>query len=525
MGKTFSVVSLLAALSIGLVPTLTDAQPFDRRYDGYKIVRIAIEDASDLQTLERLDAASPEFQIWTDYVGLGSIDVRLSPGQKPVLDASGLSYTIQVEDWQRQLEQMFKGAGEPGFFDSYRTHNEHIGFLYNLADTYPDLAEVFTVGRSVEGRFMWAIRITGPGEDKPGVLYHGGQHGNEVLGPVVVAYLAEYLLTRYDTDPEVRALVDNVEWFLLTIMNPDGYEANGRSNANGYDLNRNWGGPGAQPNPFSQPETAAMRDLLLAHPNIRVHLDFHTFGRMILWPWGHSPDLCIDNPTYETLGDDMAELIFQFRGSDYDERGPAYTTIYPVYGGSIDYSYGELGLWAIVYELGNDYYGHSQPISEIMPTCQELTPAMLYLAEFVSDCNQNDIRDDDEIAGGQAEDCNANHVPDECEVFALDFDDDGVLDPCDPDLDGDGVPNGSDDCEYTPLGVVVDANGRPISDVNDNCLVGLYDFIRVGFCLDLSGPGTPAGNSFCTTYFDYDGDSDIDLEDAAGFARAFTGEP
>ncbi|MGD2110741.1 MAG: M14 family zinc carboxypeptidase, partial [Phycisphaerae bacterium] len=359
------------------------------------------------------------------------------------------------------------------------------------------------------------------GTDKPGLMYHGAQHGNEVMGAAVVAYMAEHLLTNYDTDPEVRALVDNVEWYLLTVMNPDGYSDNDRYNANNADLNRNWGGPGANPNPFSQPETAAMRDFFLAHPNVRAHLDFHTFGRMILWPWGHTPDPCVDDPTFRMIGDDMAALIFQSRGTDYDRRGPIYTTIYPVNGDSVGYTYGELGVWGIGFELG---YSHSMPTSEIIPTCQEMAPAMMYLAEFISDCNRNTILDSEEIIAGTVEDCNANTVPDECESF-LDFDGDGLLDPCDPDLDADGVPNTSDVCDYTPIGTPVDEDGRPLSDVNGNCDTDLGDFIRVGYCLDLSGPGTPTTSSFCTTYFDYDDNGVIDLTDVGGFMRAFTGEP
>ncbi len=521
MAKTIKAILFVAAFSVWLPAVVADTRPFEGRYDGYKLVRITINNEAELRALKALEAAGREFQIWSDHVGIGVVDARVSPEQAGVLEASGLSYTVEVDNWRRQLDEMFKGAGDPDFFDSYRTYQEHVWFLNDLADTYPDLAHACSVGRSVEGRFMWAIRITGPGDDKPGVLYHGAQHGNEVMGACVVAYLAEYLLTRYDTDPQVQTLVDDVEWYLLTIMNPDGYEANDRYNANGADLNRNWGGPGAQPNPFSQPETVAMRDFLVAHPNVRAHLDFHTYGRMIMWPWGHTEELCDDNATFEMLGDVMAELIFRVRGSDYADRGPIFTTIYPVNGGSVDYSYGVLGLWAITYELG---YSHSMPTSEIMPTCQELAPAMLHLGEFISDCNGNGTYDDEDIVSGYSDDCNENTVPDECEIF-LDFDGDGVLDPCDPDIDGDGVFNAPDECDYTPAGVPVDADGRPIGDSSGDCAISLIDFVRFGNCVSSSGPGTTSPSSFCIRLYDYDSDHDIDLADYSGFSKSFTGEP
>ena len=57
-----------------------------------------------------------------------------------------------------------------------------------------------------------------------------------------------------------------------------------------------------------------------------------------------------------------------------------------------------------------------------------------------------------------------------------DFDDDGTPDICDRDIDDDGVSNTLDACDFTPLGVPVDSNGRPHADLNHDCEVNLADF-------------------------------------------------
>ncbi len=52
-----------------------------------------------------------------------------------------------------------------------------------------------------------------------------------------------------------------------------------------------------------------------------------------------------------------------------------------------------------------------------------------------------------------------------------DFDEDGIPDDCDSDIDNDGVLNSIDLCDYTPLGMMVDGDGRPRGDMNDDCLL------------------------------------------------------
>jgi murein tripeptide amidase MpaA len=412
-GRTLPLSVCVIGLAAAAYVPPVQAKP--EGLDGYQVLRVTVENEAQLETLTALDEASTEFEIWSEVAGIGVVEVRVSPAQWLALEATGLAFEVQVKDLQRLLDELYATAETRAFFDTYRSYDEHVTFLNNLVAAYPGLAEMVDIGTSVQGRTLWAIRITGPGTDKPGLLYHGAQHGNEIMGTCVVSYLAEYILTHYGTDPDIQWLVDNVEWFLMPIMNPDGYEAGTRYNANGEDLNRNWGGPGAYPDPFSEPETAAVRDFLIDHANVRVHVDFHTHGWMILWPYGYTPELPDDNPTFEVLGDEMAERIYAVRGSDYYLRGPVYSTIYPVLGGSVDYSYGVLNRWAFAYELG---YSHTMPTSEILPTCQDITPAMLFLSGWISDCNENGVLDMEEIAAGTASDANDNGVPDVCEALA-----------------------------------------------------------------------------------------------------------
>ncbi|MBU0717536.1 MAG: hypothetical protein KJ749_04745, partial [Planctomycetes bacterium] len=459
-------------------------------YDGYQVVRIEIADEAELDTLRDLLTLYPDFELWSEALGIGLMDVRVAPAAVPLLDAADLCYDVIVADLQKHIDELYgvyDGRRGGNFFDVLRTYDEHVQFMTDLVTAYPDLAEMINLGLSVQGRPLWALRITGPGADKPGVMYNGAQHGNEQAGASVVAYAAQHLLINYDTDPNVATLVDRVEWLLVPIVNPDGYEAYDRMNAYDVDLNRNWGGPGAGydhippgPFPFSEPETAAMRDFFVSHPNVRTYIDFHGYGAFIVWPWGHRFERCLDHRTYRQLGLALENLAEEASGVDHS-IGQAYRRLYPVSGGSIDYAYGLRGAWAFTIEVFWPY----EPLE-----CTTYLPIMLHLATWVSDCNENGIPDGQDIAAGTSEDCNNNGVPDECESQE-DCNADGVLNICDlaasdiPDCNRNAIP---DECDIAD-GVSEDANANGVPDecepdCNGNRIVDECDID----CGDEDGP-------------------------------------
>lgn len=86
------------------------------------------------------------------------------------------------------------------------------------------------VGRSVHDRPIWEIRL---GDGDYVVLMLATIHGNEAAGTGLLEQLAE----RVREEP---ALLSGCTLVLLPCVNPDGYEAGTRLNAQGVDLNRNF---------------------------------------------------------------------------------------------------------------------------------------------------------------------------------------------------------------------------------------------------------------------------------------------
>ncbi len=143
------------------------------------------------------------------------------------------------------------------------------------------------IGRSVEGRPIEAYRF---GRGGPLLLIYGGIHGAYEWNTVD---LARRLLRYFSEDPD--ALPPAVRLIIIPVVNPDGLarisggrpfeevdfnsipiqrRQEGRLNANGVDLNRNWDNNwepvsywrsqevDAGSAPFSEPETRALRDFV-----------------------------------------------------------------------------------------------------------------------------------------------------------------------------------------------------------------------------------------------------------------------
>ena len=63
------------------------------------------------------------------------------------------------------------------------------------------------------------------------------------------------------------------------------------------------------PQPFSEPETAALRDFVVAHPNISIALDYHSQGNVFFPAHNFIHEDAIDATDLNTLSANMAEEI------------------------------------------------------------------------------------------------------------------------------------------------------------------------------------------------------------------------
>jgi hypothetical protein len=111
-------------------------------------------------------------------------------------------------------------------FDFYYSYEKVVEGLKALNAAYPQLTSLDQVGRSEEGRIIWAMTINNPktGEplSKPGVYADGNIHGNEIQATEVCLYLANRLLTEYGKNEEINRVVDHNVFYIIPVVNVDG---------------------------------------------------------------------------------------------------------------------------------------------------------------------------------------------------------------------------------------------------------------------------------------------------------------
>ncbi len=285
--------------------------------------------------------------------------------------------------------------------------------LRRLAESRPEIAELRAIGRSIENRPIWALRLGERTGSPDKVLFMGCHHAREWIAVEVPFRLAQELVERAD-DPKIAGWLSAGEIWVAPMVNPDGHEhcrtrerlwrKNRRRNPDGsigVDPNRNYGymwgtlnvptsshvpsdetyvGPRA----FSEPETRAVRDLV-ACATFRGVITYHSYSQLILYPWGYTDKPVTDPHDRETmigLAHQMHDLMKGIHGVVYTAQPSS--ALYPTAGDTTDWTYGEYGIPSFTIELRPKSHlegGFILPPSQIQPTWEENRPAAFRFIE------------------------------------------------------------------------------------------------------------------------------------------------
>ncbi len=111
-------------------------------------------------------------------------------------------------------------------FDRYYNYDDVVEALKVLHNAFPKLTTLEEIGKSEEGRGIYALTInnpeTGDALSKPGVYVDGNIHGNEIQAGEVCLYYANMLLTKYGENEKITKAVDKNAHYIVPVVNVDG---------------------------------------------------------------------------------------------------------------------------------------------------------------------------------------------------------------------------------------------------------------------------------------------------------------
>nr|XP_033334259.1 carboxypeptidase B-like [Megalopta genalis] len=388
-------------------------------YDGAQVWRVNAAEGQSVSSVATDFQEAGLFSVWLGNETAVDVMVRSEeiPRVARYLKQKDLEYNIVIEDLQKEIdeenpvpseEEMQEMEGRFGHrmeWTSYHRLDDIHSYLHYLAETFPAVCSVVSIGNSVEGRSLKVLRISNGKPNAPALWIDGGIHAREWISPAAVTYIIDYLV---DNSDSLEA-----DYYILPVANPDGYEytftrdrlwrKNRRraigSSCTGVDLNRNfgyrWGGKGtskdpcreiyAGSGPFSEPETNAIRNFFEASAaNFKAYLTFHSYGQFILYPWGYDRRVPPDYADLENVGRDMAMAMRKAGGENSAYTvGNSATTLYAASGGSDDWAKAILKMkYTYTIELRDTgKHGFVLPSRYIIPTAKEALAAVLVVSE------------------------------------------------------------------------------------------------------------------------------------------------
>lgn len=433
----FLVVALVALLVGSLAPLgRTDAaRPM--------IVRVSVDSAEEAAYfLSNFDE--------THNHGDGEVELLLWPGDLAELEAIGADYEVVIEDLAAfdaaraagpKPLQILPGPDRT----DYRVLEDYNNELKELAKKNPGLVKLFEMKQpSLEGRKIFGIEIasnvkSAATDGRPTFYMDGIHHAREWPAAEYTILFAHHLVENYGKDKELTSLLRKVRVIIVPIQNPDGFDysrespaqnpnlhavngfegywrKNRRSltgvtvpelqknpDAYGVDTNRNYaylwgdnqGGSSGIPlettyrgdAPFSEPESANVRDVILSNNVVGV-ITNHTYQATVLRAGGGKAP---DDHILEPIGARMAKIL------GYKNNG---SVGYPTTGTTDDWAYSATAALGFTIEHGSQGF-HPPYADEVGKYWKEHMEAFEVMLDVSANPRYHSILEG-KVAGGPA---------------------------------------------------------------------------------------------------------------------------
>ncbi|NWI93445.1 CBPO Carboxypeptidase, partial [Pitta sordida] len=328
---------------------------------------------------------------------------------KDSLDKHRISYRyVLIPNVQELVDQSLprersshRQAGEGYVYTEYHQMEEIYEWMTQIQKNNSELVTQNFLGMTFENRPMYYLKIGQPSNKPKKVIWMDcGIHAREWISPAFCQWFVKEILQNYKTDPQISRFLQNLDIYVLPVLNIDGYiyswekERLWRKNRSPYmngtcygtDLNRNfnssWGSVGVSFNcsseifcgsrPESEPETRAVAQFIEGKKkDILCYLTIHSYGQFILTPYGSTTKPPSNNEELIKVANKSAVALKGKYGTSY-KVGSTSLILYNNSGSSRDWAH-MIGIpLSYTFELRDTgTHGFLLPADQIQPTCEE----------------------------------------------------------------------------------------------------------------------------------------------------------
>lgn len=142
-----------------------------------------------------------------------------------------VGFLLPVVAQAQSADEVFRASGSPHnpkvqlSFNRYYTSEGLWAMGKKIADAYPGLAKMVSIGKSTEGRDIWMLQVTnfakGDADRKPAFYVDGNIHSNEIQGGEICIYTAWYLTENFGDMEYITQMLDDRVFYIVPTINPD----------------------------------------------------------------------------------------------------------------------------------------------------------------------------------------------------------------------------------------------------------------------------------------------------------------
>ncbi|XP_034490427.1 carboxypeptidase B [Drosophila innubila] len=393
-------LAMLLAMSTAAITSLNSSMPLEgieygngipERFDETQLWRIYNITEAMQQSIPVGQVMEQKFggNIWKENSKFLDISIAKEhvKAARSFLDAHRLEAQVLTENVQtlideEQLDGINSTQSEPGYrtkkasrngsgmhWKDYHDLETIYAFMREIRAKFPTICRLYTIGQTVEGRDLKVLRISENPREYKKVWIDGGIHAREWISPATVTFILYQLMHNWENQP---AHIRGLTWYIMPVMNPDGYEysrtvnrlwrknrsPSKRPTCFGVDLNRNfdigWSGYGSSTNPCSdtyrgtspasEQETKVVADFLSKRKyNLEAYLTYHSYGQMVVYPWAYKAVKVRDSNVLQHVANTAVDRIAQMTGTSY-RASVTHEVLGVAGGGSDDWSRAALGV-------------------------------------------------------------------------------------------------------------------------------------------------------------------------------------